>query len=313
MMKSAIAIITYNRRHALEEELTGLMAHCRQYPVGIFEDCGHKDSTRAFLKQGAVPLVSEVWRPELMADELRGVQGFSNVTAFLGAKNLGVSGNSNRALKWLMEETDADHFCLINDDLHVYGDFVDFYKQAHLDLGVGMFCFCDFTGPTYRWVDIKKRGYNVKLCPRMTGIMMSFTRELINAIGYFDMGFGKFGEEHCDFTVRARLAGHISLDGVMQQQLDVHHYRIGEQPVELIKHQEVETSVAGSVRKQADAESVVAMKAASEGYRHRHLFRHFSLHLPKYAGGTRAAGIPVDGMLPAYKLITDFWPQPLSR
>jgi GT2 family glycosyltransferase len=311
-MKSAIAVLTYNRRHALEKELCGLTDHCKAYPIAVFEDCGHRDSTRAFLKQGFVP-GSEEWCQTYMADRFVGVQGHSNVTAFLGAKNLGVSGNSNRALKWFMDETDADHLCLINDDLTVMGDFVAFYKQAHSDLGVGMFCFCDFVEPTYRWVEVKKRGYRVKLCPRMTGIMMSFTRELINAIGYFDMSFGKFGEEHCDFTVRARLAGAIALDGVMQQQIDVYHSLVGQPDVMLLKHQDVETSMTGSVRKQADAESISAMKAASESYRHRHLYRPFRLNLPKYAGGTKAAGIPVDSLLPYYALVTDFWPQPIRK
>lgn len=308
-MKSAIAVITYNRSNVLGEELRGLGEFCDKYPTAVFEDCGHRDNTRAMLKAG---MEAPVDRTDLLADEYRR-KGVRDYRVFLGSKNLGVSGNSNRALKWLMDETDADHFCLINDDLHVFGDFVDFYKQAHNDLGVGMFCFCDFTGPTYRWVDIKKRGYNVKLCPRMTGIMMSFTRDMIKAIGYFDMSFGKFGEEHCDFTVRARLAGFLSLDGAMQQQIDVHHHRVGEPQVELIKHQEVETSMTGAIRKHADAESVVAMKAASESYRHRHLYRPFSLHLPKYAGGLRTAGIPVDGLLPHYALVTDFSPQPLRK
>ena len=305
-MKSAVALLTFNRRHALEEELNGLRKHCSQYPILVFEDCGYKDDTRAFLKREMGP---PRWRPDLMADEYSA----QNYRVFLGAKNLGVAGNSNRALKVFMEETDAEHLCLINDDLHVLGNFVDFYNQAHADLGVGMLCFCDFVEPTYRWVDIKKRGYNVKLCPRMTGIMMSFTRDMINAIGYFDMSFGKFGEEHCDFTVRARLSGNISLDGVMQQQIDVHHYRVGEPKIGLLKHQEVETSVTGTVRKQADADSVTAMRAASESYRHRYLYRPFCLNLPKYAGGLRSAGIPVDSLRPHHSLVTDFWPQPLRR
>jgi len=310
MNKSAIAVLTYNRRAVVEEELRGLHQHCAQYPTAVFEDCGHRDDARKFLKAG---MGTPTWRPDLMADEYAHAEGKQNYKVFLGARNLGVSGNSNRAIRWFMKETDADYLCLLNDDLHVEGDFVEFYRQAHLDLGVGMFCFCDFTAPTYRWVDIKKRGYNVKLCPRMTGIMMSFTRDMINAIGYFDMSFGKFGEEHCDFTVRARLSGNISLDGVMQQQIDVHHYRVGEPAVQLIKHQEVETSMTGTVRKHADAESVVAMRAASESYRHRHLYRPFCLNLPKYAGGLRTAGIPVDSLLPHYALVTDFWPQLLRR
>jgi GT2 family glycosyltransferase len=312
MQKSAIAVLTYNRQSVLDIELNGLSKHCKQYPTAVFEDCGYADGTRGFLKMGHDSTPPK-WRPDLMADEYPSLYGRSNCKVFLGARNLGVSGNSNRALKWLVDETDADHFCLVNDDLEVHGDFVDFYRKAHMDLGVGMLNFCDFTGPTYRWVDIKKRGFHVKLCPRMTGIMMSFTREMINAIGYFDMSFGKFGEEHSDFTVRARLAGYISLDGTMQQQIDVHHHMVGEPKVELIKHQECETSVTGVVRKQADAAAAVAMRAASEGYRHRHLYRPFCLSLPKYVGGTKSAGIPVDGLAPHGTIVTDFWPQPLRR
>jgi len=310
-MKSAVAVLTFNRRLVVEEELRGLGAHCRQYPTAVFEDCGHRDDTRAYLKKH---MGGPVGRPDLMADEYKpATPTDQHFRSFLGATNLGVSGNSNRAIKWFMDETDADHLCLINDDLTVLGDFVAFYSQAHADLGVGMFCFCDFKEPTYRWVDIKKRGYNVKLCPRMTGIMMSFTRDMINAIGYFDMSFGKFGEEHCDFTVRARLAGFVSLDGVMQQQIDIHHYMVGQPKVELLKHQEVDTSMAGAVRRQADADASVAMRAAGESYRYRHLYRPFRLHLPKYAGGLRTAGIPVDSLLPHFPLVTDFWPKPLCR
>jgi len=302
-MTSAVAILTYNRLNALREELSGLRIHCPQYPTAIFEDLGQRDGTRPYLMQNP----TKTW-PDLMAEEYR---LDNQIQAFLGMKNLGVAGNSNRAIKWFMEETTADHLCLLNDDLHVMGDFVQFYAKAHAELGVGMFCFCDFTAPTYRWVDIKKRGYNIKLCPRMTGIMISLTRQVIEKIGYLDVRFGKFGEEHCDFTIRARLAGAIALDGMMQQQIDLHHHMVGEQPRMLLKHQDVETSVSGAERQQADQAAADAMRKASESYRHQSLYRPFRLHLPRYAGGTRGAGIPVDCLLPAYTLVTDFWPRPL--
>lgn len=303
-MTSAIAILTYNRLHALKEELHGLSTYCPQYRTAVFEDLGQRDGTRQFLSP-AVPVIP---REDLMADCYNLPSGIS---AFLGTKNLGVAGNSNRAIRWFMEETDADHLCLLNDDLHVLGDFVQFYAKAHQDLGVGMFCFCDFTAPTYRWVDIKKRGYNIKLCPRMTGIMISLTRAVVERIGYFDVRFGRFGEEHCDFTVRARLAGAIALDGMMQQQIDLHHYMVGEQPKMLLKHQDVETSVTGPERQEADREASVAMRHAAESYRCQDTYRPFRLHLPRFAGGTRGAGVPVDSLLSSYTLVTDFWPKPL--
>jgi hypothetical protein len=306
-MKSAIAILTYNRLPALVSLMDGINAHCKHYPTAIFDDLSWRDNTAGYLKDEGVAKP----RPDLLAVEYASPNG--GVKAFLAEKNLGVAGNSNRALKWFMEETDADHLCLLNDDLFVLGDFPKLYAEAHKDLGVGMFCFCDFTGPTYRWVDVKKRGYNVKLCPRMTGIMMSIKREVVEAIGYYDMRFGKFGEEHCDYTIRARFAGFVELDGSMQSQIDVHHYRVGEQPKELLKHQEVETSMTGPVRQMADAEASEVMQKISKNYRYEHLRRPFRLHLPRYVGGTKGAGIPVDNLLHNYELVTDFWPRPLAR
>lgn len=191
-MNSCVAIITYNRLHALKTLLCGLTKHCPDYPIGIFEDCGQKDGTETYLRnsQKAVQMSTE-----MDATEYSGSHIGPNVQVFLGDHNLGVTGNSNRAIHWFMK-SGCDHLCLLNDDLHVLGDFVNFYDKAHTDLGVGLFCFCDFTSETYRWLTVRSRGYTVKLLPRMTGIMMSFTKAVVDKIGYYDARFGKFGEEH---------------------------------------------------------------------------------------------------------------------
>jgi GT2 family glycosyltransferase len=226
-MKSAVAILTYNRAHALKETLSGLSKFCSAYPTAIFEDCGQRDGTETFLR-GPTP-VQVKDRIDLLATEYSGAHLGPNIQVFLGTTNLGVTGNSNRALKWFAE-TGCDHLCLMNDDLHVMGDFVNFYAKGHEDLDVGLFCFCDFdraspaisgAPETYRWVTVNSRGYRVKLLPRMTGIMMSMTRAVLDKIGYFDARFGKFGEEHCDYNIRARFAGFVNLDGQMQNCLDL--------------------------------------------------------------------------------------------
>ena len=121
--------------------LGGVEKHCSQYPLIIAEDCGQSDLTADFLQHGRVP----VRRPELMAVEYTvpdvSTVNVPNAQVFMGTRNLGVAGNSNRILKLFMD-SGADHLCLCNDDLHVDGDFVEFYAKAHQDLGVGMFCFC---------------------------------------------------------------------------------------------------------------------------------------------------------------------------
>ena len=296
-MNSAIAIITYNRVHALKETLGGLLKHCGQYPIAIFEDCGQRDGTESFLR-GPDPVQIKDW-PNILATEYLGTHLGPHVQVFLGSANLGVTGNSNRALKWF-SETGCDHLCLLNDDLHVQGDFVNYYARGHEDLGIGLFCFCDFTHhDSYRWITVSSRGYRVKLLPRMTGIMMSMSRTVLDKIGYFDARFGKFGEEHCDFTIRARFAGQVSLDGQMQNCLDLEFP--GLQPA-LLKHQDVETSVTGSERKALDRESYEIMSAISKTYGQESLYRPFLLRLPRQAGGHAGVGIPVD-KLSQYALV----------
>lgn len=303
-MSSAIAIITYNRAHALREMMRGINEHCAQYPTAVFDDLSNADGTEKYLRSG---FSLHRRRPDLLADEL--ICHGQSVRHFLGTQNLGVTGNSNRALRWLMEETNAEHFIICNDDLHVDGDFVRFYGEAHANLQVGMFCFCDFTHhPSYRWVDTCSRGYRIKLCPRMTGIMISVHRKVVERIGYFDSDFGKFGEEHCDWTNRARLAGAISLNGVMQTQIDLYHNLVDQPERVLLRHQDVETSIKGSERKKADAEASRVMTSACESYRYRDIYRPYRLYTPRYVGATRDAGLPFPQLLSTYSHVTDFTP-----
>lgn len=311
-MKSAIAVLTYNRLPVLQEELKGIYEHCvepKGYPLAIFDDLSQRDGTGKWLASAWRNGEPVVQRNDIMAYEYRREDGSK---AFIGRKNLGVAGNTNRALKWFMEETDADHLCLLNDDLHVLGDFVGWYAQAHQDLGIGMFSFCDFTHhPSYRWIDVRKMGYIVKICPRMTAIMTSMTRKVVEAIGYYDAQFGKFGQEHCDHMNRARFAGFMNLDGMMQPQIDVHHHLSSQPQRTLLRHQECETSVQGIDRRAADKEGDEIIKRVGKSYRYRHLYRPFCIHLPKFAGAHGKQGIPVDDLSVAYRTVTDFWPEPL--
>lgn len=295
-MKSALAVLTYNRKLALQETLLGIRAHCERYPLAVFEDCGCRDGTEASLLKDA-GLVRH--RPELKADEYTGNWG----SIFMGTSNLGVAGNSNRAIQWLLTQ-DADHFCLLNDDLHVLGDFAAFYAEAHVDLDVGLFCFTDFEGESYRTVPIRHRGYMVHVMPRFTGIMLSFTRSLIEKIGGFDTTFGQFGEEHSDFTIRARMAGGIQLSGRNQHCLDVQGCTPTNQPApRLLRHQEVATSVQGLPRQQADVEASRHMQRASRSYLTQNVYRPLTVHIPEFAGGhDRTGGIQV-ARLDGYRLV----------
>ena len=306
-MKSAIAILTYRRLHALSTMMSGVQLHCPQYQTAIFEDCGQRDGTVELLTKGRDALA----RPEMLANEYvysdpTREANWGNARVFVGERNLGVTGNSNRALKWFMDQTDCDHLLLCNDDLLVTGDFAKTYASAHTDLEVGMFCFCDFTKESpaisgkpesYKWTTYRCRGYGVKFLPRFTGIMMSVTRELVEKIGYFDPEFGKFGEEHCDYTIRARMAGGIRCEGQDMNCLDIEH--------NTLSHQDVETSMSGVARVHADKEASHVMQRAAFEYRFRHFYRRYNIAYPIMANGYYGAGIPcrqLDQI--GYKLVT---------
>lgn len=287
-MRSAIAILTYRRLHALKTELEGVRQHCAQYPLAVFEDCGNADATSVYLSQG-----SHALDPELMADRYEHPDGFE---AFVGRINLGVAGNSNRAIRW-MERNGYDHLLLCNDDLHVLGDFVQFYAKAHKDLGVGMFCFNDFwESPTHRWTLVRSRGYRIRLFQRITGIMVSITRDVVNKIGYFNTRYPKFGEEHCDFTYRARFAGFVQLDGQDQPCLDIEPTLPDGRPGNpVLKHQEVETSVKGLERQVADKEASQVMQQIAAKYPYESYYQPFRLTYPPFAGNyNRHQGVPFE-------------------
>lgn len=287
MLKSAIGILTYRRAHALKTMMEGIQQHCPVYASAISEDCGQRDATMDLLSAGR----TKVLRPEMLAHEYVNESWAENVSypntqVFAGTRNLGVAGNSNRLLKWFAEG-DWDHLCLCNDDLHVNGDFVKSYAQAHEDLGVGMFCFTDFDyDQSYRYTVYPYRGYKVKFMNRITGIMISITRELFDKIGYFDASFRIFGNEHVDFTHRARQAGGIQLEGQDMLCLDI--------VSDTLKHQDVKTSVVGATRARADQEGVAIMQECSASYSNKHYYRPYRLQKPKWAGAYGGTGIAVN-------------------
>jgi GT2 family glycosyltransferase len=282
-MRIAIAVMTWNRLPALKQILAGLAVHCPHHHIAVFEDAGTRDDTIRSLT--SVTDTHAIDRPEYAAYQVSKNQ----VKVFLGAENLGVAGNSNRALRWFMDESNCDYLCLCNDDLVVKGDFATYYTTALRKLQLGLLCFCGFTSKAYAWDPIEINGYTVKKLGRMTGAMMAMPRELVARIGYFDMRFGKFGEEHCDFTNRARLAGFQQIQGKAQMCLDVEN--------QLLEHLDVDSTIAGPVKQRAEAAAVQGVRSID--YLKDGLHRPFSLGLEHPVAGVDGDGISPKN-LPGY-------------
>ncbi len=261
-MKSAIGILTYRRVASLSLFLESVIRECPGVPIAVFEDCGQTDETEAYLLKNAKFVRRDM---EFEAD----IYDREGVLVYLAHSNVGVTGNSNKAIRWFMElEGDYDHLCLCNDDLEVMGPFHQIYATAHTKLEIGLFCHCDFTSDAYKWANVKIRGVNIKLLSRMTGIMMSITRKLIEKIGYYDADAFTFGQEHCDYTNRARLTGFINLNNQPQYCLDV------ENP--FLRHQEVESSLTTQEKHNYNATADIMIEEAAKTYSTMSLHRSYS-------------------------------------
>jgi GT2 family glycosyltransferase len=281
-MKSAVAILTYNRVEVLKTLLDGVVEHILpKYPMAIFDDCSNKDGTHDYLRSWTG---NKFTRNEtLMADEY--AEG--PFTTFIGHRNLGVAKSSNKALWWFMNRTQCDHLILMNDDLHVTGDFVADYSQAHHDLDINLFCLCDFDSETHRGTIVSYRGYLIKILNQLTGIMMSITKKVVEDIGYFDIRFPKFGEEHCDYSYRAKAKGHTRIDDKSVNAIDL----VLEKPK--IHHQEVKPTIDGIEREILQIEASRIMQKIRAEYPFTDHYRPFSLRSTTIVGGYANTGINV--------------------
>jgi glycosyltransferase involved in cell wall biosynthesis len=274
-MKIAIAVLTWNRLDVLQLLIRDLHKYCSHHETAIFEDAGQRDGTVDFFNHRTFKP-----RPDLLA--LQGSQGQKHI--FLGTENLGVSGNSNRAIRWFMNDTDCDYLCLCNDDLELTGDFAEAYARAWKDTGIGLFCFCGFQTKEFAF-DIKPYcGHRLKILGRLTGAMMAMPRELIKKIGYFDTRFGKFGEEHCHFTMRAKAAGYQDVAGKPINGIDLLD--------SFLRHREVESTIRPEEKQHLDmaaAQGVASIDLVYDG-----LYEPYRLRHGEHATSADGCGIAVN-------------------
>jgi GT2 family glycosyltransferase len=278
-MKIAISILTFNRIGALNKLLVGLQPYFKKYTIAVFEDCGCADRTCSEIRRLSKPtgvdkeVLAERWQVDW-------------ISFFLGTRNLGVAGNSNRALKWF-ERINYDYLCLCNDDLEVLGDFPEAYCKTMPENGVDFACF---RGDYPKGLPLHP-GYQLSIQEILSGCMMVISKKCLETVGYFDTSFGKFGNEHCDYSTRCSLAGLTR----GRKSLD-----LGDSD-KYLKLQNVACSIDEGVKKRHLTEANNAYGSFS--YLRKELYRPFKLF--KFASvGNEVDGIPTDKFM-GYELIHD--------
>ena len=292
-MISAIAVLNYRRGAVLKVFIDSLLERCPKYPTAVFEDCANYDGATAYLIEGAKFTGYDV---ELDSDHYLRPDG---IEVFLARRNEGVAGNSNKAIKWF-ERGKWDHLCLCNDDLVATGDFPAHYLSAHQKLGVGLFCFFDNPAPMYTGPVVPAKGFKVKMMPRMVGAMMSMTKKVVEHVGYYDATFGGFGEEHSEFTNRARFMGFCSLNGKGYMNLDLEQT--------LLKSQPTPSSILPYEKPALDRRAAEDINRAASRLSYEHPYRPFRLPHPLHADnfGGPGYGLEVHALeRVGYEFVTD--------
>lgn len=196
--KTLIAITTYKKNKALIEILASL------------------------LKNGYFTLNHEI----LIADDNNGearevFESFDvdpKFKSYISGKNAGVAKNKNRCIYYFLNKTDAEGIIMLDDDIEFIreGLIPEFWlaseknNQAHINTFLGSYIHDPnsnqgFFG-TFPVVAESDELYWTQGCQ---GIGSFYTRELMQAIGYFEKFPYRYGFEHAEHSARAlRIQGY---------------------------------------------------------------------------------------------------------
>jgi glycosyltransferase involved in cell wall biosynthesis len=172
-----IGIVTYNREASLRECVANIERHTRQPYALVVADDGSTDGT-----------------PEWLAE--RG-------TTFVGGPNRGVARNKNRALWHLMQRPELDPIILFEDDTHPVLDGWDYDWCAMIARWGHLNCYPYWSNArAIRDAAPHPSDPRVMVCRMFGGPCTGTSRAMMDRVGYLDPRFGKFWEEHCEWTWR---------------------------------------------------------------------------------------------------------------
>jgi hypothetical protein len=119
--------------------------------------------------------------------------------------NGGISKTKNTGIRLILENG-FDKGVLVDDDVVFYEGWDKKYKDAMEKTGIPHFTvFCD----KKRILKTKFKNYEILRLPYVNGLFMTFTKKLIDCVGYFKVMPYKYGHEHSNFSLRCLHYGQI--------------------------------------------------------------------------------------------------------
>ena len=165
---------------------------------------------------------SEVYKEHniKLAEEFR-------IPFFDTGNRIGVSANTNYAIEYLYNN--YEYFAIMNNDLEIRRNkWENFYINAMKKTEIHHFCFrqyglfgsckmgdeCKFRNAKPDTITDINRVKIATVKDKSNGVLLTFTGELIDKVGYFDeLIFPKYGREHNDYSNRVSMSG-IQISGI---------------------------------------------------------------------------------------------------
>lgn len=180
-MKIGIGVTTYKRPNECKAVLDGIVGHLSDgHEYSILCSVDHEDD-----------------------GSYDGV--FPNGVTSLFHKNGGIAANKNRLLSRLKDNDIIfifeDDFCPIETGwVNLYIKAIQLTRMEHFN----------FILPSYRDVcygSVVCGDLTLSFYQRNCGILMVMTKRAVDIVGAFDLRYGRYGFEHCDYTRRCKIAG----------------------------------------------------------------------------------------------------------
>lgn len=115
-------------------------------------------------------------------------------------ENSGVAKTKNTCIKLLLNN-DCQVGFLADDDLKYSTGWQDIYAHSMAETRIPHFSLFVDKGEEI----VEYNGHRVKKTPHVNGCFLTFTKKLIDSIGYFRILPYKYGHEHSNFTIRSTL------------------------------------------------------------------------------------------------------------
>lgn len=182
-LKLGIGVITYNRRDMLRQGLEKIRLFTRTPHELVVGDDGSDDGTVALLSRLNIPYIT--------------------------GENRGIAWNRNRVLWWLKEEKKCDVIIILEDDCHpaIYG-WEEEWIQAVIAYG-HMNYMSEMTLKIDSDVIVGSgTARDPYIAPMHQAFCVGYLARALEFVGYLDVRFGKYGEEHAEHTNRFLRAGY---------------------------------------------------------------------------------------------------------